>query len=156
MTSKVKYGPCNNQLFSAAIDILTEYTGKKWGFVHNRKVTRAVCEELGISAGKGKNVTIKITTKALGTKWKDTLKIELCIALTEYSKRTGAIFPSALHDCKTRDGAKIADLIGPDVDLSKCTAVNTYRDTFIHAPTDWILRETVFEGEKPLTLGDYM
>lgn len=154
MTSKVKYGPCNNQLYNAAIEILTECTGKKWGFMQfRRKVSYAVCEELGLKIGSGTKVAYKIKTKAIGAEWKQNLRLELCIMLADYCARNGVKFP---YDCKTRDGANLSDLLEAQIDVSKCTPVDTYQDTFIHASTDWIVRENIFESEKELSPEDYI
>jgi hypothetical protein len=151
----LRHGPCNNKLFSAAIDILNELTGEKWGFVQwKRKVSYVTSEKIKIKFGaeKSKNMNHILKTRPIGTEWKSDLRLEICAALLKHSREHQTINVSKLVDTRL-----VADDYGNDISLDNCKEFNAYQNTFVHARTDWIARETiVLDSTKVLYRDDYM
>lgn len=155
MIKLVKYGPCNNKLFNAVIEILNECTNKKWGFVQTRRkvsyVTSEMCN-LKFSAGvtNCKNIDYSVKTRANSPDWKQALRLEICAALLKFSRDR-----PELNISVTSDG--VVEEYVSHINLDLCKEFNAYQTTFIHAPTDWIAKESIIlDRAKPLSRDDYM
>lgn len=151
----IKYGPCNNKLFNASIDILNEITGEKWGFIQwKRKVSYVTSEKIKIkiAAEKSKNVNYILKTRPNTQEWKQNLRIEICAILLKCSRSDPSINVSKLIE-----GRLITDDFNNDISIDDCKEFNAYQSTFVHAPTDWIARETIIlDSAKVLYRDDYI
>lgn len=151
----LKYGPCNHKLFSATIEILNELTEEKWGFVQwKRKVSYVSSEKIKIRFGSenSKNINHVLKTRTIAETWKQDLRFEICAVLLKYSRDYPNINVSKLVDTRL-----VADDFSNNISLDTCKEFNAYQSTFVHAPTDWIARETiVLDNVKVLYRDDYM
>lgn len=154
----IKFGPCNNKLLSAAIDILNATTGIKWGFMQSkRKVTCVTSAEIKIKFGISGRLDHHIKTKPSGQNWQSELKFELCSVLLKYLRVN-----EPAHHCIqnleliSHNGVCVAEC-EYKFDPSTCKEVNAYQDTFTHADTSWIFADyPELPAQKTLSICDYI
>lgn len=143
----IKTGLCNNILYNAAMDILNEITGEKWGFVQTKiKILYVTCGNIPIkfaakSSRGSKKIDYYIRTKSTTPEWENALRFELYKALYEYLQKNSCD-ANELYMEKMRKfihkGVSVEDCT---LDLSKCKEICRYKETFVPSKNDWIRDE---------------